>query len=292
MNVVWRAVQRLRGRQSQDPGRDRARLYAYLGPDLALTQLVDGHFIYVDPSDEQIAHHLIARGYWEDWIDKAIASLVRPGDRVVDVGANLGYYTLRIAGMIGPAGRLDAFEANPRLAEIVARSVGFNGYDDRVRLHKAAAGDRCGELSFSISRRQGGSGHIAEAAADEGSARQTITVPCVRLDDVIEGPIDLLRMDAEGSEPLVLEGARTLLSRSPEIRICMEWANEMMSSRRSVPDLIAWLRGQGFRFWLIATDGAFPELSDAELLALPLNDLLICRSFPTGLNEQVRRTSS
>jgi hypothetical protein len=87
-------------------------------------------------------------------------------------------------------------------------------------------------------------------------------------------------MDAEGSEPLVLAGARALIARSPNIRICMEWSVEMMSARSSVPDLLAWLRHDGFSFWLIASDGSFPELSDDALLTLPLDDVLVCRRWP------------
>jgi FkbM family methyltransferase len=275
MNFVLRTVQRLRAKRSDE----RARFYAYLGPDLALTQLTDGHFIYVDPTDEQIAPHLIAHGYWERWIDDAIGREIRPGDRVVEVGANLGYYTLRMAGAIGPQGRLDAFEASPYHAGLLARSVRFNNYESHVRVHALAASDQPGELRFSFSRREGGSGHIV---VGEEPSRETIVVPAIRLDDVIEGEINLLRMDAEGSEPLVLEGARGLLGRSRDVRICMEWGVEMMCARRHVAGLIGWLRADGFRFWLIATDGSLPELTDQELLTLPLNDILISRELPAG----------
>src|SRR5437660_168721 len=88
-----------------------ARLYAYLGPDMALTQMHDGHFIYVDPADESLSAHLIGRGYWERWIESVVRGLVRPGDRVVEVGANLGYYTLIMAAAVGPTGAVHSFEA-------------------------------------------------------------------------------------------------------------------------------------------------------------------------------------
>ena len=284
VNLIRRAVRRFWawGRNLNDPAQAIGRFYAYLGPDLAMTRLTDGHFIYVDPTDEQIASHLIARGYWESWIDAAVGRMVGPGDHVIEVGANLGYYTLKMARAIGPHGRLETFEASPYLAGLVARSVAFNGYDARVRVHAMAACDRGGELQFSLSRRLGGSGHIAGDTEVDGGPRNVITVPCVRLDDVIatDRPVSLLRMDAEGAEPLVLEGMEALLARSPDIRICMEWATEMMAARRSVADMIRRLRSEGFRFWLIAPDGSLPELSDEALLALSLNDVVIARAHP------------
>jgi FkbM family methyltransferase len=279
---VSRLAQRLaaRGRRLRIQRRSRPRLYAYLGPDLAVAETTDGLFLYVDPQDEQIAPHIICRGYWEAWIDIAIGRILRPGDRVVEVGANFGYHSVKMARAIGSDGHLDTFEASPYLAALVGRSLQLNDFGARSAVHPVAASDRPGEVAFSVSRRFGGSGFVADPDWPERPGRETITAPSVRLDDVIEGAINFLRMDAEGSEPLILEGARDLIARSPLIRICMEWSTNMMARRCNVPDLVAKFRAQGFRFWLIATDGAFPELSDADLMALPLNDILICRGRP------------
>ncbi|MES2815271.1 MAG: hypothetical protein V4720_10285 [Pseudomonadota bacterium] len=69
--------------------------YHYLGPELALTRLNNGHLLYVDPQDETMSAHMIAYGYWESWIYSVVMSLISPGDRVIEVGANVGYYTMR-----------------------------------------------------------------------------------------------------------------------------------------------------------------------------------------------------
>jgi FkbM family methyltransferase len=279
MNPVRRAAKRfglwLAGGPAPPP-----RFYAYLGPDVAVTQLENGLFIFVDPCDEGIAPHLIARGYWEAWVDAAVGKIVAPGQRVVDVGANFGYYTLKMARAVGPGGRVESFEAHPTLAGLLERSVAFNGFAAFARVHAQAACDRTGEISFSVSRRHGGSGFVEARFAPDDGTRQTIVVPCVRLDDVVDGPIDVLRMDAEGAEPLVINGARELIARSPDLCVCMEWGVGMMGPRGDVGAMLAWLRGEGFRFWLIATDRTFPELTDDQLMSLPLNDVLVCRRMP------------
>src|SRR5450432_4278440 len=94
----WRSGDRL------DSRRRDGRLYAYLDPQTALTNLHDGQLIFVDPADEQLSPSIIAYGILESWIEKVVRGLVRPGNRVIEVGANIGYYTLVMSSLIGPSG--------------------------------------------------------------------------------------------------------------------------------------------------------------------------------------------
>ena len=80
--------------------------YFPLDQGLGLTRLQDGHFLYVDPMDEAVAAHLIARGYWENWIHRVVCTLVQPGDHIIEVGANFGYYTVAMARQAGPDGSI------------------------------------------------------------------------------------------------------------------------------------------------------------------------------------------
>jgi hypothetical protein len=102
--------------------------YFYLGPDAAMTRLLDGHVLLVDPQDESVASHLIAHGYWESWISDVVRRIVGPGDRVLEIGANFGYYTVAMARRVGADGSVVAFEANPQIAALLRRTVVFNGY--------------------------------------------------------------------------------------------------------------------------------------------------------------------
>jgi FkbM family methyltransferase len=258
------------------------RFYAYLSPDVALTQLHDGHFIFVDPADHEMATQLIANGFWEMWTDRLIRQLVRPGDRVIDIGANLGYYTLIMASLVGESGKLDSFEANPRIAQLLTRSVEFNGYAPRTTVHAAAAGNKTGTVQFTTWRHKSGSGHLALDAHDYPADTLKLSVPMVRLDDVVGSDrVDLIRIDAEGAEPLILEGARQTLLRSPAILICMEWAVGMISDRRDVAQFLSELRGLGFRFWKIEHDASLVELTDGALKELvEICNVLVARRHP------------
>ncbi len=241
-----------------EPGSKREaapRFYAFLGRGCAITTLWDGHFIFVDTRDEVVAAQLIARGYWETWIENVVRSLIRPGDQVIEVGANHGYYTLAMAAGVGPTGRVIAFEANPGVAMLLRRSISFNNYADRVTVYQKAVVDQAGSLTFSMSASDSGAGHIMQGGHLLGAEPILVEVEAVRLDDLFPVErIDLIRTDAEGSEPLIVEGARNLIDRSENIKLCLEWSMPMIHSRAYIPRFLAVLASRGFRFWKTETD--------------------------------------
>lgn len=251
--------------------------YFFLGLDVAMARLADGHHIFVDPHDRTISTHLIAHGFWEPWIHYTVCRLIRPGDRIIEVGANLGYYTIALAQLAGASGHVTAFEGNPRLCRLMRRTMEFNGYADRVDIRNQAAAEIPGPLTFSISRTNSGGGHAAAHAGHVAADMEQIEVEGVRLDDAIEGQIDLLRMDAEGSEPRILRGAERLLQ-NPNVVVVMEWDVVQMANRASVPDLVEWLTGMGFRFWRIEQSTTLTPVSSADLPSISACDVVMARN--------------
>lgn len=255
--------------------------YVYLTPDSALTTLHDGHLLYVDPQDQSVSAHLIARGAWEFWVEHAVRNLVRPGDRVIEVGANVGYFTVIMASLLGEAGRLISFEANPHLAELVRRSLLLNGYAPRAEVRAQAATDRCGEVEFFTTTTMNGGGHIGVLHEQAVTGIAPVKTPAVTLDSACGGePVHLLRMDAEGAEPMVLTGAQALIARSPDLRICMEWDVTQIGSRGDPAATVRLLTDQKFRFWRIEKDGRLAEVSADALPGLPHSDLVLSRTSP------------
>ncbi len=130
---------------------------------------------------------------------------LRPGDSFIDVGANVGVYTLLAAAMVGSSGHIDAFEPLPgalaRLRENVARNRLAN-----VTVHAAATGAEPGRATLL----PGGDDTVGRL----GNAGETavIEVECVRLDDAINRPCAMGKMDIEGAEPLAFAGAARLLA--------------------------------------------------------------------------------
>jgi FkbM family methyltransferase len=246
-----------------------------------LTQLHDGHYIYVDPQDLSMSAHIIAHGFWEKWVETAIRRMTRPGDYVVEIGANLGYHTLIMADCVGSSGKVQTFEANPRLCEHLARSIEFNGYAKRVSLTHAAVSDHSGMINFMVSRSSSGCGHIYMSGENHFADRQVLEVPAVTLDEVCDDrPVNLLRMDTEGSELLILAGASRMLERSPDIRICMEWDPIQTASRSDIQQGLAMMAAHGFRFWKLNTDRTLVETSPEAMRTLHGFEFIACRGSP------------
>ncbi|WP_438851607.1 FkbM family methyltransferase [Brevundimonas nasdae] len=253
--------------------------YYYLGEGLALTKLRNGHFIYVDPLEESVCSHLIAHGDWEPWIYDVVMRLVRPGDHVVEVGGHVGFYTLGLANIVGPSGSVLTFEANPRLAALAMRTLRFNGYSPWARVVQKAVSDKAGKLQFMLSRQFGGGGHLYTGKKALGPDGELLEVEAVRLDDLKLKTIRLLRIDAEGSEALILGGAAKILAQ-PEIVVCMEWDLVQMRSRSNPADFVKSLTERGFHFWKITVKSELEPVTPEDMLTLKQCDVIVSRTYP------------
>lgn len=256
--------------------------YFPLGPDLALARIRSGEVLYVDPQDEHISHNIIVHGFWEADTHAVVMRLLRPGARVIEVGANLGYYTVTMANRVGPAGFVTALEANPRLVGLIQRSLRFNGLTERAAVVAKAALDQPGEITFVVSRSNSGGGYVSiwdHMPYDDG---RKLTVETVRLDDLGETQVDMIRIDAEGSEAFILKGAEALLRRNPDIVVCMEWSRVQIASRTSVPDFIDWMVALGFRFWRIDVQAQLKPITPESLPGLDHCDIVAARRLPPG----------
>jgi FkbM family methyltransferase len=136
---------------------------------------------------------------------------IRPSDLFVDVGVFIGLYTVAVAKRVGSEGRVVGFEPDSTNYLAAREHVRLNGVEDRVELIQAAAGP-CDEF---VSFKPGGD--MAHVSSDPGDA--TCKVECVTLDKVFIGKrVDVLKIDVEGFEERVLQGAAGLLKdaeRSP-----------------------------------------------------------------------------
>jgi FkbM family methyltransferase len=166
--------------------------------------------------------------------------LVGPGQVAVDVGASYGIYTCILARLVGPAGRVYAFEPAAEAAAVLRRNVERNGLG-WVEVHQLA----CGHASGSgVLHHEPDPSRNWLAASGEGEE-----VAVVRLDDVVERA-DFIKIDVEGAEELVLLGAARVVESRP--RILFE-VNREASVRLGLAPEGAWelLRQLGYRFFRV-----------------------------------------
>lgn len=136
----------------------------YLGDNVAMCRVLGRYKMYVDTRDLSISSHLLLEGYWEMWVTEAMMRHVRPGMTVLDIGANLGYFTMLLADLVGHEGRVLAFEPNPEMASRTQRSISVNGFGGRATLHQVALADKDGEMLLDVVVDMPGGGHLVAMA--------------------------------------------------------------------------------------------------------------------------------
>jgi FkbM family methyltransferase len=153
-------------------------------------------------------------GIIEPDVQKVLADCIRPGMVFYDLGANLGFFSLIAARLVGETGKVLSFEADPEVAQRLMENVRRNGFRN-VRLMNHAVWSSTGSVMFArdcenVSPERGG-GKVVPSA--ECSARN-IEVPCIALDEFVhtEAPPDFIKCDVEGAECEVLMGAREMLA--------------------------------------------------------------------------------
>lgn len=179
-----------------------------MGQDSVVWVACDGFRIAVDRADVSVGRLLMQAGVWEPHLTALFRRTLKPGMSVVDIGANIGYYSLLAASLVGSAGRVIAFEPNSENNRLILLSRGENGFE-QIHLVPAALSDRLGHAAFSVA--MGSNGGLRHPLENALYSPQCQIVPTLRLDDVVSGPVDFIKMDIEGAEPLALAGANRVL---------------------------------------------------------------------------------
>lgn len=222
-------------------------------PEITLTKLA-GFGIYSDVSDAAVGRYVREDNY-EREVTAVFRRLLRPGMGVIDVGANIGYFALLSASIVGSAGHVLAIEPNPRNAKLLEASRRTNGFANLL-VSQTAAGRETGLLMLNTSHSNGTTSEVPEPAQAILAAE---LVPSVRVDTLVEPGrrIDLVKVDVEGAEYNALLGAAETLARWRPT-IISEFSPDMMPgiSGISGPDYLAWLIGLGYDLAVIAPDGS------------------------------------
>lgn len=258
-----RRVARYSLNQAEAAIRARAQ-YAYLGDRLGVCRVLGRFKMYVDPQDVGHSSHLILEGAWELWVTRFLISRLREGMIAVDVGANLGYFTLLMAELVGAKGAVHAFEPNCMVADRLDKSILVNGFGHVVTLHRVAVGsqnDTAVKLVVPDSL-PSGAWLVPVDAVEEG-----LTVPVRRLDDYPDlARANVIKIDAEGFEYEAWKGMEACISNGHPMLILLEFANGRYAHSAAFIDEIL---AAGFSLAVIERDGSPRSVGRAEVLSWP-----------------------
>ena len=186
---------------------------------------------------------------YEPMTTKVFRSLLKEGMNAIDVGANIGYFTLLSSKLVGVNGKVWAVEPEPHNLQCLLDNIVLNKLSNVIVFEKAAS-DVTGKSIFYVSKRESGEHSLLPGRPH---IKDTIEVETMKLDDLIDGQrVDFLKTDTEGNEMSVLMGAKSLLDNNAEIKVISELFLPGIKAAGHTPDTY-WglLESFGFKFFYI-----------------------------------------
>ncbi len=216
--------------------------------------------LVLDVADVSVSQDIIqGRGY-EPEVTRVLEERLRPGMTFVDIGANVGYHALVGSQLVGPVGRVFAVEPFSENCRLILMSVAENGVEN-LTLLPVALHDHQGwsHLSTHI----GSNASLISDEIGEIARGYGVIVPAFRLDDLITGPIHLVKIDVEGAEARAVAGARQLIAKWRPA-VVSEVSEEMLArvSGSSVREYLGWFVSQGYSVSVLDRTGGEPKVVD------------------------------
>jgi FkbM family methyltransferase len=247
--------------------------------------------VIVDP--QTFFANTYVQGYYEPSVVRYLRYSVQTGMVCLDIGANVGFYSLLLANKVGASGKVIAFEPTAKIFEILQQNITQNNlknvaaeqlalynYDGFIQFHE-------GPPQFDVYNTIGQINH-PDAMSQSFNANR---IPCMRLDSYVAShklnQIDLIKIDVEGAELFVLQGMEQMLAENPNLIILFEFTDHTTCGfDYSARDIINWLRAKGYQLFGINSKGRLVDLqlenSDFEKWQ---NHMLIASNMVNNINK-------
>lgn len=207
-------------------------------------------------ADDLVIGPAIEKGSWADHETFLFRAHIAPGQRVVDLGANVGWFAVQA---ILAGAEVHAFEPVPAIADVCERNMRRAEQVGAGRgiLQRVAASNAAGSATIVLAAKNHGDNRVIDGARPGDMAGdETIAIELARVDDLVQGPVSFLKVDTQGSEWLALQGARQLLANSPQLAMLLEfWPYALRGAKPE--QLLAFLFEQGFTIGK-ATEAPYP----------------------------------
>lgn len=224
----------------------------FSGADLVIADM--GSFkLVLDKDDISVSRPILGTKDYEFHLRRLVEQVLKPGMTAMNVGANVGFYTMLFASIVGPAGRVLAFEPNSENDRLILLSKRENGFD-QVQLFPLALSDITGAAYFSPMI--GSNGGLMPNTPETLKHPNCVVVACQPLDDIFQNHVDFIKVDIEGAEYRALLGAKKILQRYRPV-VTTEFSMEMMPRVSGIAggDFLRWMGSLGYTAHLIPRDG-------------------------------------
>lgn len=229
---------------------------------------IDGKPFTVNLRDTVVSFQILVSKKYETFETSLFRKLIVPGAHVVDVGANIGFFTVLFGEVAGNGGRILAIEPEPNNARLLRKNVSDRDLLRTVEIAQTAVGDSTGTASLHKASSGNQGDHRLYASQGPGAAAETIEVPIARIDDLVAGwpHVDFIKMDIQGFEPYALTGmSQTLASNTNVVLFSEFWPFGIRGAGCEPRAYLQGLRDRGFAVWELREEsGTLTKLDPAE----------------------------
>ena len=222
---------------------------------------IGGMKLYYDPRANSA--HIFGKG-WNRKEEACVRDIVRPGDLAIDVGANIGFFTVLCGLLAGPGGRVLAIEPMPSNINTMRRNLKLNGLQN-VEIVQCACSDFVGSGVFQDGENLS-VGRLARSNVRGGRLVQISSIDSLLASD--DRPVRFIKVDVEGAELMVLHGAKKAIERSPELHLLMEYNDQAFAEfGYSGDELLTFMADQKFEAFDVRKNRPFvPEPGTTNVL--------------------------
>lgn len=226
-------------------------------PLSALASTCDGAVFPVVTSDV-IQRYLYLFGAWEPHLTNFISRRLAPGDTFIDVGANIGYYSVPAARLVGPTGHVVAIEASPHFHQQLTANAQTNACNN-LRAVNTAISDTPGRMTFYLERSTnlGGTTAIRPRTVESSFEAAAAPLPHIVTDDELAAA-RIIKIDVEGGEAAAIRGLAPVLHRlRRDAELVIEVTPRLLAKQgHTVDDIIGPLQKHGFHTYRLPNDYA------------------------------------
>jgi len=193
-------------------------LYSKIKKEKLIIKEIQGSKMYLNLNDFGLSKYLFLNGIREPECTKIMKEELKEGMTIVEIGANIGYYALMEASIIGKKGKIYAIEPFPSNFDLLGKNVKLNSYNDIVELHQLAIGDKTGLTNLFVSDKHNLCNML------QNDADSCVEVPAVTFDEFIKDKKlpDMIRMDIEGFEYFILDGMKKTMEKCKSCKMFIE----------------------------------------------------------------------
>jgi FkbM family methyltransferase len=224
-------------------GKVYAHLYRYLNPGTVIQFTIPEGKLHV-VSNSAMARELAKVTSYEEGTTKLYRRIVKEGMVILDIGANIGYYSIIGSRLVGIKGKVFAFEPGPEAFALLVKNIEVNGYTNVIPVQKAVSAEKGKATLFlsedSLTNSLHGDGLMGSVEVDVTSIDEFIKS--------VNSPVNLAKIDVEGEEINVLEGMKKTIAENPDLKILAELSKGWVKKvGLSIPGFLEKVRNYGLK---------------------------------------------